>query len=748
MADIDALSRLIRKADAVAESASVLVSRTLRQIRGELANLAEELNLAGSAKDREKVYADIRRRMAALSRRMDSLMSAQNELAAKTAAKQVSAMTGLEVKYSAKRAEAITELVTPAQGENLAAVFTDRMASSLINSLRLATVAVLREQAVEGGTMKDMTRLLAQRWRETAKMEDPRFTDSSGRTWNTVTYLTMNVRTNTMRVYNDCLLDDIARVTGSDIARISKGGSDPHCVCAAWEGCIISISGKTKGLPTYEQAKNGGCFHPNCVHTLEYIDEDADAEEIALQKAHPVTKGLEDDPDAQDGRKYEIDQDRYRRQGMTEAQARMAVDRDNLTAAIRTGLIRSDARALVDALTDAQVSALCVDGNPPRFEPTKRATRQDPHAADEIWRHGSRGGVVHIARDADAAKLIEVTKIENKDGVVSTITSAVKKAVGKIIPQKQTASKTPEEIKAMKIEDAIKETAHLVDNIEKAEIPEAVSRHESRFEQISRIVTTRRKEWEAARDQRESLDKLLRKSTGDEAAKILDQWEKARQKQIAAAKKYIYAIDLKRKINRTLHKTCLPWTKALLAHGNDKCFINVEKASKGLPIWNEAKSLLEVIVSKDVFPVVPLTVRKLKDDARAYQTLSKICLSSQEEYSIFAHETMHFIEGKNAHVHNRCVEFLQYRTKGESKQKLRILTGIEYGNDEWARPDHFFNPYCGKAYERRDFNGNIRVTSTEILSMGVERLVMNPVRFLREDREYATMCLNLIRGIL
>ena len=413
MADIDALSRLIRKADAVAESASVLVSRTLRQIRGELANLAEELNLAGSAKDREKVYADIRRRMAALSRRMDSLMSAQNELAAKTAAKQVSAMTGLEVKYSAKRAEAITELVTPAQGENLAAVFTDRMASSLINSLRLATVAVLREQAVEGGTMKDMTRLLAQRWRETARMEDPRFTDASGRTWNTVTYLTMNVRTNTMRVYNDCLLDDIARVTGSDIARISKGGSDPHCVCAAWEGCIISISGKTKGFPTYEQAKNGGCFHPNCVHTLEYIDEDADAEEIALQKAHPVTKGLEDDPDAQDGRKYEIDQDRYRRQGMTEAQARMAVDRDNLTAAIRTGLIRSDARALVDALTDAQVSALCVDGNPPRFEPTKRATRQDPHAADEIWCHGSRGGVVHIARDADAAKLIEVCNIKD-----------------------------------------------------------------------------------------------------------------------------------------------------------------------------------------------------------------------------------------------------------------------------------------------------------------------------------------------
>ena len=65
-----------------------------------------------------------------------------------------------------------------------------------------------------------------------------------------------------------------------------------------------------------------------------------------------------------------------------------------------------------------------------------------------------------------------------------------------------------------------------------------------------------------------------------------------------------------------------------------------------------------------------------------------------------------------------------------------------------ARPDHFFDPYCGKAYERRDVHGNISVTATEILSMGVERLMQNPVRFLREDREYAILCLGLIRGSL
>ena len=399
----------------MAESASVLVERTIRDIRGEIANLSEELNLAGSAADREKAYAEIRQRMAKLSRRLDALMATQNELAGKTAAKQAAEMTGLEVKYSAKRAEAITELVTPKQGENLAAVFTQRMAASLINSLQAATVAVLRQQAVEGGTMREMTRELARKWREAAKTAEPKFTDASGRTWDTKSYLAMNVRTNTMRVYNDCLLDDIARTTGSDIARISDDGGDPHCVCAAWAGCVISISGKTKGLPTYEQARNGGCFHPNCVHTIEYVDEDIDSEEIALAKAHPVQKGLEDDPDAQYERRREIDIDRkmHRDRSISRSDAELLVDRDNLTAAIRSGLIRSDARKLVDALTDAQVKALMTDNRPPRFEPTKKATKKDPHAADEKWIHGKRGGVVHIARDADAEKLIKVCSIKD-----------------------------------------------------------------------------------------------------------------------------------------------------------------------------------------------------------------------------------------------------------------------------------------------------------------------------------------------
>ena len=426
MADFSQLSRLTRKADSVAESASVLVRQTLREIRGELANLSTELNLAGNADDREKVYTEIRRRMALLSRRMNALMQAQVEEAAKGAAKSASALTGLEVKYSPSRAKAICELVTPAQGENLAAVFTDRMGRNLINSLREATVGMLREQAVAGGSTKDMARDLAARWAKAANVEDPKFTDVSGRVWDTRTYIQMNVRTNTMRVYNDCLADNVARETGSDLMRISTGG-DQDCDCAAWEGCIISLTGATKGLPTYEDARNGGCFHPNCTHTLEYVDEVVDAAEIELQKSVPADEDMADDYDAQDERKYQIDQARYMRDnpGMTQEQARVAVDRDNLAASIQSGLIREDAREVVAKMTDAQVTALCPNGNPPAFEPAKRipgGTRAEPNYEPEKWNHGSNGGVVHIDRNAGFEHILEVCKVlapANKNGAAA-----------------------------------------------------------------------------------------------------------------------------------------------------------------------------------------------------------------------------------------------------------------------------------------------------------------------------------------
>lgn len=731
MADFSQLSRLTRKADSVAESASALVRQTMREIRGELANLSAELNLAGSAADREKVYAEIRRRMALLSRRMNTLMEAQNEAAAKGAAKSAATLTGLEVKYSPSRAKAICELVTPAQGENIAAVFTDRMGRNLINSLREATVGMLREQAVAGGTMKDMSRDLAERWAKAAKVEDPKFTDAAGRTWDTKAYIQMNVRTNTMRVYNDCLADNVARETGGDLMRISMGG-DPDCDCAAWEGCIISLTGKTKEFPTYEDARNGGCFHPNCTHTLEYVDETADAAEIELQKSVPAEADMAADFDAQDERKYQIDQARYMRDnpGMTQEEARIAVDRDNLAASIQSGLVRDDAKELVAKMTDAQVAALCPDGNPPAFEPAK-GTKKRPEP--EKWNHGKYGGVVHVKRNADLTHILEVAKVADA--------KPAEKPAAKPEPVK-----TPEEIRAMDIRDAIKASERLFEDLKAAPIPESITTRERRLERAQAAYKKRRKDSEAIEKEYKRIDKAYWRTSNYAKREELNRQRRELQKTLSrATSRRFRAYTLYSKINDRLLAEQLPWAIGLIAHKAENAAIRPGRISPKLPLWRDARQVLEKIVARSVFPEKPITVHKLKDYGRAFQRDDSINLSAQAKIPTFVHEAMHFIEEWNPHVHKRCVEFLRYRTRGEEPQSLKALTGKNFESWEMTRPDKFFDPYCGKQYERMR-EGVTEVTATEVLSMGVERLTKNPVKFLREDPEYATMCLALIRG--
>ena len=410
------LRRLVKKADATAELADAAIRRAIRAIRADLLLLAHDTNVGGSATAREAAYDSVRRRMRKLSKRLDALLRASVEYASEQAAGEVADMTGLEVRYSKKRADEIIALVTEEQGENLAAVFTENMERRVISNLRMAVVSAMRENAVAGGSMKDLARIMAEKWQRAAKDgETYVFVDAGGNAWESRRYFQMNARTNAMRVYNDCLAADIGETLGTDLVRVSRGG-DPHCGgCFPWEGRILSLSGATDGFPTYDAAKEAGCFHPNCVHTLEYVDEYVDRDEIALQKDHPVTPEQMADGDAMDENRYEIDIDRKMRQeGLTREEARIAVDRDNLELEIRNGLIREDSREIVDSMTDEQVEALCPNGNPPRFETVKRirgGTRANPRYERERWNHGSRGGAVHVRRDADAAHILDVCLI-------------------------------------------------------------------------------------------------------------------------------------------------------------------------------------------------------------------------------------------------------------------------------------------------------------------------------------------------
>ncbi len=103
------------------------------------------------------------------------------------------------------------------------------------------------------------------------------------------------------------------------------------------------------------------------------------------------------------------------------------------------------------------------------------------------------------------------------------------------------------------------------------------------------------------------------------------------------------------------------------------------------------------------------------------------------------HELGHTLEDRNPDAFKSAAEFLKRRTKGQTpiditppKKKLK----------EWAKEGGFFNRYCGRLYE--DADG--KTEATEIVSMGLQELADNPVKFANTDPDYFNFMINILRG--
>ena len=128
---------------------------------------------------------------------------------------------------------------------------------------------------------------------------------------------------------------------------------------------------------------------------------------------------------------------------------------------------------------------------------------------------------------------------------------------------------------------------------------------------------------------------------------------------------------------------------------------------------------------------------------RGYHNMGNIYLPEGVRPRLVIHELGHELEFRNAEVHKKAVAFLERRTVGEEARKLRdIMKGYDYGEDEIAKKDKFFDPYCGKIYETA---GEKR--STEIVSMGMERMYVDPIDFARTDPDYFDFIYDLLRGM-
>lgn len=146
---------------------------------------------------------------------------------------------------------------------------------------------IYRELALENvrGTVVgyDTWKQVANRYREQlAERGVTGFRDRSGRAWNMRTYTEMHARTVCMQAHLEGTANRLVE-QGHDLVKVSthRGACE---LCQPWQGKILSITGKTEGYPTLEEAKAAKLFHVNCRHAYGlHIDLDKEIEELEAE---------------------------------------------------------------------------------------------------------------------------------------------------------------------------------------------------------------------------------------------------------------------------------------------------------------------------------------------------------------------------------------------------------------------------------------------------------------------------------
>jgi hypothetical protein len=112
--------------------------------------------------------------------------------------------------------------------------------------------------------------------------------------------------------------------------------------------------------------------------------------------------------------------------------------------------------------------------------------------------------------------------------------------------------------------------------------------------------------------------------------------------------------------------------------------------------------------------------------------------------STLVHEIGHAVEQSDPFVMDMVNNFLAHRVRGEKPQQLnKVFPGTNYGDDETGRKDNFDKVFGEQAawYVGKDYKSG----STEVLSMGIEKLKNDPGEFFAKDPEYAKFIMSVLQ---
>lgn len=180
---------------------------------------------------------------------------------------------------------------------------------------------------------------------------------------------------------------------------------------------------------------------------------------------------------------------------------------------------------------------------------------------------------------------------------------------------------------------------------------------------------------------------------------------------------------------------------------DDKNRVKADKPSKLSPNVRKGLDLVTSIVPADRLPS-GLGLQIIRDSRlRAFQVAGNIKVSDQHTPSIVAHELAHAMEHTHPDILRKSAAFLYDRGAGEAAKPLsKLEPGVKYESVEKALKDKWAEKggraYIGKIYvrgyssnmTRDDFIANTE--ASEILSMGIQRLLESPVSFQRQDPDY------------
>jgi len=205
-------------------------------------------------------------------------------------------------------------------------------------------------------------------------------------------------------------------------------------------------------------------------------------------------------------------------------------------------------------------------------------------------------------------------------------------------------------------------------------------------------------------------------------------------------------VDLTRQVNQKARQNL--WLEDLEAMGEPESILGevtktVEERLSGSV--RAATEYLSFVVHKDILPQkVGVKFLKGKKSRAFYSSRDRsININDRTSIGVVIHEFVHDIEYAHPEISKKTKAFLAKRAKGEKPVSLKEKKGGGYKRDEEAFEDEWETKggslYTGKHNPDRP--------STEVLTMGVQRLYENPVLFANQDPEFFDFIVGTIQQV-